>query len=169
MEFVCGVEKDKSEGDAYMVGNVHYFPGSRSSISTRYDIRKVPLVDLYIAIVFSSEGADFHIIPVDAGLGHAFEVLSKCLIDCISSRPNNGLVGTSCGLSFGCPAGWTDAEEELEVSRVYSHICRQTSKVVEQLQSGEKLNRVSLSNIWQLTFDYLLPDLCMVVLMAVEL
>lgn len=106
-----------------MVGYVHYLPKPRSTVAASHDICEIALIDLHIAAVIPSKGANLHVVPVDPRLGHAFEVLGECLIDSIFSRPDYRLVCASCFPSWR-PAGWTDIEEEFEVPGVCSHIWR---------------------------------------------
>lgn len=112
---------------AYMVGYVHCLPRPGSTVPASHNICKIPLIDLHIAVVISRKGTYLHIVPVDPGLGHAFEVLGECFVYSIFSGSDYGLLCTGGGFPFWRPAGWTDIEEEFEVFGVYSHICRQTS------------------------------------------
>lgn len=116
-----GLGRKKIVG-TYMVGYVHHLPRPRNTIAAHHDIRKIPLIYLHIAVVVSSKGTYLHVVTIDTGLRHAFEVLSECLIDGTFGGPDDGLVCTGGGLSFRGPAGWAGIEEEFEVLRVCSHI-----------------------------------------------
>lgn len=105
-----------------MVGYVHCLPRFRSTVAAGHNICEISLIDLHIAVVIPSEGTYLHVVTVDAGLGHAFEVLSECLINGIFSGPNYGLVCAGGGFPFWHPAGWADIEEEFEVFGMHPHI-----------------------------------------------
>lgn len=105
-----------------MVSYMHCLLRPRSAVTASHNICEIPLIDLNVAVVISSESTYLHIVSVDSGLGHAFEVLGECLIDSIFSGPNYRLVCTSGSFPFWCPAGWTDIKETFEVFGVFSHI-----------------------------------------------
>lgn len=105
-----------------MVSYVHCLPRPRSTVPTGHNICEIPLIDFHIAVVISSKGTYLHIVSVDSGLGHTFEMLSECLIDSIFSGSDYGSVCAGGSFPSWRPTGWTDIKKEFEVFGVYSHI-----------------------------------------------